>query len=144
MAHKGRWGMSGGWGCCSAADSNDAVGFQAGRRAGVHFLVLEDGNLGFEQPIFASKFGDFRGGGECACDPLALYCRFEAVEFLDARFEVCFEVLVFFPEVAFNCSHPAFEALEHALNGFDGVEEGFAERRKHAGDDFDSGKMVID
>lgn len=110
----------------------------------MHFLVLEDGNLGFEKAIFASEFGDFRGGGECACDPLALDCRFEAVEFLDAGFEVCFQRLVFFPKIAFDCSHPAFEALKHALNRFDSVEERFAERRKHAGDDLDRGKMVVD
>lgn len=109
----------------------------------MHFLVLEDGYLGFEQAVFASEFSDFRGGGECACDPLALDCRFEAVEFLDAGFEVRLEGLVFFPEIAFDCSHPAFEALEHALNSFDGVEEGLAERRKHAGDDFNGGNMVI-
>lgn len=110
----------------------------------MHFLVLEDGNLGFEQAIFASEFGDFRRGGKCACDPLALNCSLEAVKSLDAGFEVCFQGLVFFPKIPFDCSHPAFEALKHALNGFDSVEEGFAERRKHAGDDFDRGKMVVD
>lgn len=110
----------------------------------MHFLVLEDGNLGFEQAVFASEFGDFRGGRECACDPLTLDCSFKAVEFLDARFEVCFEGLVFFPKLPFDCSHTAFEALEHALYCFDGMEEGLAERRKHAGDDFDGGNMIID
>lgn len=110
----------------------------------MHFLVLEDGNLGFEEAIFASEFGDFRGSGEGPCDPLALDCRFEAVEFLDAGFEVCFQRLVLFPKIPFDCSHPAFEALKHAFNGFDSVEESFAERRKHARDDFDRGKMIID
>lgn len=38
----------------------------------MHFLLLESGEFGFEEAVFAAEFGDFWGGGKGAGDAVGL------------------------------------------------------------------------
>lgn len=137
------------WGCTLAVFSGsgaaaDAVGSRAGRRASVHFLFLENGKFRLQQSVLPPQFRNLGRGGEGSRHALALHRGIQAVEFLDARFEVTLQTLIRFPEIALDRSNAAFEAEQHAFDGFDGVEEGFAKRGEHVGDNFHGGEVVVD
>ena len=76
----------------------------------MHFLLLPDRELGFEEPVFTPELGDFGGGAGGARDAADLHGRFEAVEALDAHVEVVLERLHVFHHVALDAADAAAEA----------------------------------
>lgn len=110
----------------------------------MHFLFLQNCEFRLQQPVLTPQLCNLGRGGEGSRHALALHSSFQAVEFFDARFKVILQTLILFPEIPFDRSNAAFEAKEHAFDGFDGVEEGFAERGEHVGDNFNSREVVVD
>ena len=116
----------------------------AGRGARDEVLLLQHGELGFQQPVFAAELGDFRGGGEGALDALAVHLGLEAVEFLAAGFERLLERVVLRRQVALEAAHARLERRVHRLERVHGEQQVAAETGQHAGDDFERGQVVVD
>ncbi len=92
VARKRRGGRGAliGVGVFAAAGAGDGAGDGALRGAGVHFLLLQHSQLGFQKTVFAPQLGNLRRGGKSARDAVALDDVFETIELLDAGLKVLF------------------------------------------------------
>ena len=128
----------------AAAGAGDGARDGALGGAGMHFLLLQHSELGFQQTVFTPQLGNLRCGGESARDAVTLHDILETVEFLDAGLQVLFQGLVFLREVALDILDAALEADGYAFNISDCFEQVSLEGGEHVGDDGEGDYVAVD
>ena len=109
----------------------------------MHFLFLQDRELGLQETVFAAQLGNLRRGGEGARDAVALNDVFELVELFDPGFQGGLEGLIFFPEITLDILHATFEAHHQAFNVVDCLVQVLAEPGQHIGDDGEGDDVAV-